>query len=741
MKRALLICLLLLPFASADHGEGPHIIADAADVELILWSDAGEVMVIEAGSPLNLSLGEGAWTMARHIDGVPQTERISLSDGADIDAWLAANYTPVEVAGSATLDVLGTIAPSTSIQLDHSLDLILPGSLGSDLLPDAHLGIREQVDLHLGDGDGELNQSEVDAFAALLTPADCCHWDRVAPTLDAHTVALNLGTGSTDVRNHTWTMAQTSTWNATSSTLSNRLLWVPFDGGVNTSVDLAVTLPEGWEASWSPQFEFFSGSPSQFTIARSEMAVTGDVTITLGQNAAPSATFESDRNLPVLPHGELSEVHAVCSDTSFAAPTPTWRLEHDGTVLFQNMSESTLSFDPLIFGITAGEWVNLTLTCTDPQGLATNYSDLLYLDGEAPTRQLGAHWVHGSVEGAQMLNLSEREIVMPAGSSLTFFGEAYDDAPLPVEIRFTSNKSAGWHQTRDGTISWTDLFNQGSHVNGMHLSEEERHTRKDQTNWSLDLLLTDAAGNQVSESWNLRITDSTAPMPKPALFVNGAHYGVVNRAVTPANVTVDLAPSYDDLDPIEAVTWTAFLDGEPLFANASWNDVSTFELENLGPGVHSLTVRATDSAGNTRAHVSEIEVDPPAEPVWEIHTIHVSEDPSMGSPGHVDVTVRNHGGIAGNITLCAQMTCTDWLPGAAATVEGPAEFSHRIEVTSWASGPVDVTLNWEAEDSEGSISRSSNVHIPSTFQRMSIVLIPALLIIGGVFLLLNQKRD
>ena len=134
-------------------------------------------------------------------------------------------------------------------------------------------------------------------------------------------------------------------------------------------------------------------------------------------------------------------------------------------------------------------WVNLTLECTDPQGLMANHSQELYIDGIQPTRNLQMEYMHLDAEEPVLIDVGQQTISLPSGAVLSGSTQVGDDSAPPVDIRWTSNKSNGWIQLGIGNHAWNDMFVQGPHINGQHLTIEDRHQAKPLTMYSLELEL------------------------------------------------------------------------------------------------------------------------------------------------------------------------------------------------------------------------------------------------------------
>ena len=159
MRKAVLIVAILfispLPLVGAE-GETIHLWSDQAPGPVLLWDDAGNLTSVNPDQPLDLHLPEGNWTLVRLIDGVPQSNLLNFN--ADFNATSFLNQTietPVEITGSAHLNISGPIAQSTQLNATWSSSISIPNTLGHPDLDNAHLGVQHQIVSAFG-GDSNL---------------------------------------------------------------------------------------------------------------------------------------------------------------------------------------------------------------------------------------------------------------------------------------------------------------------------------------------------------------------------------------------------------------------------------------------------------------------------------------------------------------------------------------------------------------------------------------------------------
>ena len=245
------------------------------------------------------------------------------------------------------------------------------------------------------------------------------------------------------------------------------------------------------------------------------------------------------------------------------------------------------------------------------------------------------------------------------------------------------------------------MFVQGPHINGQHLTIEDRHQAKPLTVYSLELELIDAAGNHATQSWDVLVTDRTNPNPRPALSIGGNYYGELNLPIEGGPlIDVSLEESWDDIDAIEQLTWSVELNDEPLNVGQSWSEVESFTLPALPAGRHILVVNATDSSGNKGTHSMLFVVEPPMGGFLQISEVVKIGTGGPGEPGAMDITLENTGQGETIFRLCYLEDCTSEFIAVQATVDGPGNMTHRLSVTEWAVGDVTIRIEFDDNTSE-----------------------------------------
>ncbi|MEE2758852.1 MAG: hypothetical protein VYA86_02610 [Candidatus Thermoplasmatota archaeon] len=692
MRKTVLIVMMLflapMPYVDAEENT-IHLWSEQAPGPVLLWDDSGNLTNIDPNQPLDIHLPIGNWSLVKVVDGIPQDNPLLFSSNTNASSYLdQIIQNPRNVSGNAHLNLLGPIEQSEILNATWSSSIVIPNTLGHPDLPYSHLGINHQLSNIFG-GDTILFTDWISNH----TEIGCCSYDKVSLEGNVN-ITVQIG-------NDSWGWSTEANLTGQADSRSTRLLWIPITGNLSDSTDLRITMPTPHEIRYSPQSDYITGLPDDFVIHRGDIEVSGNATIALGTNMQPSVSWVSeDRLLPWIPYTQPTTIESTCTDSSIVSPQSRFILRQ-GNATLQDEYSDNITIDATFLNLDYSTWVNLTLECTDPQGLVANQSQDLYIDGVQPTRNLQMEYMHGDDEAPVTVDFGQPTIFIPSGAVLSGAVQAGDDSAHPVDIQWTSNKSNGWIQLGIGNHAWNDMFVQGPHINGQNLPIEERHQAKPLSMYTLELELIDAAGNRATQTWDVVVTDRTAPNPRPALSVDGNHYGDLNHPIEGGpRVDVNLEESWDDIDSIEQLTWTVDLNGDSLDVGSVWGDVESFTLPDLPTGRHVLVVNATDSSGNMGSHSMLFEVEPPIGAYIEVIDVVKLGSGGPGEPGALDITLENSGQGESLFRLCYIQDCTSEFIAVQATVDGPGTMTHRLSVNEWAQGDIIVRVEFSDNTSQ-----------------------------------------
>ena len=182
--------------------------------------------------------------------------------------------------------------------------------------------------------------------------------------------------------------------------------------------------------------------------------------------------------------------------------------------------------------------------------------------------------------------------------------------------------------------------NQGSGVNGADMDLYQRHLARNPTTISVALLVSDDAGNTAIGEWTIHVLDSNPPTVIPRIFSNGIEIEMGDDSHEEDELMLNLSHSFDDLDPIENLSWSIWVDGvQTSWNQQNWSVSEPIPVPPLTQGYHEISVKATDSKGNTREETIPITVQPRSGAHIRVVEATLSEDSKVGGTAILTVIV------------------------------------------------------------------------------------------------------
>ena len=645
----------------------------------------------------------------------------SVRESVISDAMMAVDYsntTPLEqdesdplppqdsdIEGSSYLSITGEIGTESQINATWSASITIREEYGTDLLPNQSIGLRNQIDLHLGNSDGTLDSAEVSAFASLVVSArswidsetgGCCSFDN-EPMQSSEGTSVSVTpprTGSVEIENGTWGWNESASLVAQADSRSTRLIDLPRSGSVIEEVPLTISLPHPWEFRYSAMQEIIEGTPSEFTVIRGQSPVYSDIRISIDENQPPSITAErvGAEGSWSMPLDSPTTYSASCTDSALENPSVIWEFGNNGTFVLE-ARETEQTIIPSELGYSAGDVVSATVTCTDSFSSTVFWYENNIVDGAPPVWY--AHFTEVQSDGSQVIHdETQSYISVRSDSQLTMNITSTDDFGQPVLIEVTSNKSQGWRHFSNDELGFTDRFSQGGQINGMHLNVSDRHESKERSVWDLSMTVTDEAGNNESMTWNVLVLDGSPPTIIPEIIAQSVPISPDNPARQGDEVILSLTESFDDIDSIQDLVWAVSLDSEKLVDNGSWEDAEKVQIPPMETGNHLFEIEAWDSSGNRGSISFYLSVAPAFGIDIEVLQQNVIGEQTEGQTVVFIVTMQNLGATTASGRLCNSANCTDYvmIPGATATSTGV--FSVELNVHLEEVGDYDPYFEW-----------------------------------------------
>tara|TARA_B100000459_G_scaffold80745_1_gene45081 strand:- start:4936 stop:7083 length:2148 start_codon:yes stop_codon:yes gene_type:complete len=618
----------------------------------------------------------------------------------------------IQINGQATLSLTGELLPDSQINATWNLEISIPEEYGTDLLPNQSIGIRLQIDNHLGNSDGNITESEISDFIQLLTNArswtnsevaGCCMFDYTELTLLSPVTVIVTPPSVGPVistSSATWGWSESAELMATTDLRTTRLLDLPRTGSLIEEVPLVISIQEPWEFRFSAMQEIISGEPSYFTVLRAESPVYSTIRIAIGENSPPSVIVSRSGGVSIsAPLNDTIYFTSECEDSMLETPAFNWRLSNNGTILNSSVGEYdsegrvVISVNPAQNGYLSGDVLSADLTCIDSFGASSSWYENVIIDGENPSYDI--RFTEITFEGIEVQrNESEHSMIIRSDSELFVDVITSDNSNLPVSVQVVSNKSQGWRHFSNDELYFSAVFNQGDQVNGMHLPVDERHQERANSHWELLLNVTDEAGNTITRTWDIIVEDSAGPVIIPHISANSTRVSPSEPAREGDNILLTLTESFDDIDSILNTLWTITINGDQKYTNVSWTEAEKIELSNLGIGIHSMEILATDSLGNSADISFQFSIEPKEGFNLEIIQTEISGDQFIGNTINFRASINNYQSSVGSARACYAESCSAYVMIPGATSSSSGYFDLDVDIQLLETGPLDIRIEW-----------------------------------------------
>ncbi len=645
----------------------------------------------------------GEWKIFNHDNGLRVGQPLKTNDKGDFNISGLINDPTIwptpKWGGQAFLNMTETPQIGAFFNLTWEADFHIPMDFGSTLLPKRSVGLSQQIDYWAGNRDGNISGMEISSFSDYQNEnmwVESNHlflFDEKPLTGDVERSNFSI-TQNEPIGASYYSWSESATLTAQSSFGSSRIFWFPVRGDAIENIPITINLPDNWEVRYSPQIDYISGGQSNFTINRSLSPTVGIWTVTIGPNQAPIANAHLLNHSGIaIPHEKNSTIVSDCTDSGVGNLNNRWEYTREGYWQYSHPNQ-THTFIPKELGFYHGDILNVTLICSDWDEATSFWQEEYYIDGMPPVATLNV--TEDTIIGNTLYHEIEEinGFSIRAGSTVTVITNTTDDSGSPVQAIWRSNKSLGWEHF-DG---FEDIFNQGNEVNWMHMTVEERHKQRELTHYSLELELLDSAQNSNISTWDITILDATPPTITAEVMVDGYPIGSLNQANLGSEISLNLSRSFDDIDAIELIEWYVSIDDQIIVNNGSWDDVRILTLPQLDIGIHELRIAGIDSSGNVREVVSNPIVEPQKPSNITGVEIDVEGGAVIGSPGIIQVTIKNIGSNKADLTICYHGQCSTAESGVA-NHENPSITTIPLTINEYQGGRIIVDVEWSDQES------------------------------------------
>ncbi len=612
------------------------------------------------------------------------------------------------ILGDSTLILASSFDASSNISANWNANITMREDYGIDLLPNRELGVRVQIDQHLGNGDGNLSLSEISVFVDMIRSArnlsdsetiGCCviDYSALTPVRGLDITVHPPVEGPVAPNNGSWGWTEFAELTGTTDSRSTRILDIPRVGGVIEEIPLRVLLPSPWEFRYSAMQSVIEGAPNDFTVFRHQAPVSSDIRITLGENSPPSTIASRQTGNTFIPLETPTHYSGECVDSALDQPSQWWTVHNNGTMML-SVDGDSLEFTASELNFSHGEVASVVMHCMDSFSSSSNWNENILIDGESPIWDASFEI---QIDGETIeIDSSKPIIEVPSGSEFYFRFNAYDSDSLPVEIEVTSDKSENWRHSSFDQLEFMDRFFQGDQVNGMHLNLTERHEAKIPSEYSISMTVTDDASNTATNDWTIIVTDSSGPTIIPEIFANDTPISPGSPARAGDIIMLSLTQSFDDLDAIDDVIWEIRMNDQVLAEQAIWRDAEKTILPITEAGTYILHVIAIDSEENMEQITWGLAISPKLGVSISLMETVIIGDLVEGETINIIVTMENSGGDIGSGVLCSGNTCSEEVLVAAANSGGTGLFSAELHLELNSSNKFDLRFDWTSDQAE-----------------------------------------
>ena len=651
----------------------------------------------------------------------------SMSVNADNENEINEDNFSSLVSGYSKFIIHDDIITNSQFNSTWEFSITLSDQIGTDLLENPELGLRAQIDIHLGNSDGLINLEESNDFDDLFrlqrnwTDSEiggCCIFDynQLYASAGIELITYPVVLGSIELNNTEWGWDESANLIGQTDNRITRILDFPRTGSLIEEIPLQVILPSDWEYTYSAMEEIFEGDPGIFFVNRNESNVASNIRVTISPNQPPIASGYRTSSGSMIALNSSTNYYGDCEDSSLDINQQWWTLSNNGTLVKTHYGD-TFSFIPENYNFYGGQVASVVMHCKDWFNSTNTWYENIVIDSVFPTWDSVISYVN---EFGQTIILDSNQDIIRIRSDtyLSFSISANDyNSQLPTDIKIISNKTPNYLHKNKDNLNFSDIFYQNEDVNGMHLNLSERHKSKDQTSWSINLSVSDNAGNTLNREWIILVLDGSGPTIVPDLIINNNSISSTNLARNGDSIMISLSQSFDDLDSIENTFWSLTIDGEIIVENVT---MELIDKKTLGPftsGTHVFSIDSYDSSGNHRNLAFGLAISPNLGIDIEILSSSHQGRLVEGETVLFSATMQNMGASAASGQFCVNNQCGPFIGVPGATSSGPGTFNAELNF-KLTSTEITTYFQWSSESANqsGTLDINSDITVEPYWQ-------------------------
>ena len=652
----------------------------------------------------------------------------SISVSADSDNGINDENFVYSINGYSKFIIHDDISPNSQFNSTWELSITLSDQIGTELLDNPELGLRAQIDIHLGNSDGFIDLNESISFDNLFRQernwsdseiGGCCIFDYnpLYAVNGINLVTYPILLGSIESNDTEWGWNESAELIGLSDNRITRILDVPRFGSLIEEIPLNIILPSDWEYTYSAMEEIIEGNPGNFLINRSEANVASNIRVTISPNFSPNALGFRESSGSMIPLSTPTNYNGVCEDSNLDSNQQWWTLSNNGTLVEIHYGDK-FSFTPEDYGFLGGQVASIVMHCKDWFNSTSTWYENIVIDSIFPIWDSVISYVDQS--GETIFLDSNDDIFSIRSDTFVSFNITANDpnSELPTDITIVSNKTSNYYHNSKDTLDFSDIFYQNEDVNGMHLNLSERHSSKDQTSWSVNLSVSDNAGNTLTRQWKILVLDGSGPTIVPDLIINNNSISSSNLARDGDSIIISLSQSFDDLDAIEDTAWSLTIDGVVIVENVSMDMIDKMVLGPFDSGTHVFSIDSYDSSNNHQNLAFGLAISPIIGVNIEILSTSHEGKLVEGNSVLFSATLQNTRASPASGQFCVNNQCGPFVGVPAANSNGPGIFDVELNYELANSDVIGTYFQWSSESANqsGTIEVNPSVTIEPYWQ-------------------------
>ncbi len=632
------------------------------------------------------------------------------------------------ITGYSKFIIEDEIEVNSEFNASWESSIILSDQIGTDLLLNSELGLRAQIDIHLGNSDGFIDSNESDLFDQLFRTernwtnsenGGCCIFD-YNPLYSPQGVNLltsKVVAGPIELENSTWGWNESTDLIGHTDSRVTRIIDFPRVGSLVEEVPLMIFLPADWEYTYSAMGEIFSGEPGEFIVNRSEANVASNIRVTISNNQIPNALGYRTSTGTMITLTSNTLYYGECDDSTLDNNQQWWTLSNNDTLVLTHYG-SNLSFISQDYGFQEGDVASIAMYCKDWFNVTDTWYEEIVIDSIFPTWESVISYIN---ENNEIITFDiNQSIAVKSDTSISFNISANDpNSESPVDIKIISNKTPNYIHRDVNNLDFSDAFYQNDNVNGLHLNLSERHKAKPPTSWSVNLTISDDAGNTIYEEWEIIVLDGIGPTIVPDLIINNQSISSNNLAREGDLITISLQQSFDDLDSINDTRWSLSIDNGIILDNVTMNQIDKMTLGPFTSGTHVFSIDAYDSSLNHQNLAFGLAISPSLGVDIELISTEIDGKLIEGNTVLFSASLKNNRASSGSGQFCVDSQCGPFVGVPAANSNSPGHFDVELSFELSSSTPISTYFKWQSESAgeNGQINIESNIPVEPSWQK------------------------